>query len=37
VVIKKTGFEGGKVGDILYRLKKHGKIKVEREGIYVNV
>jgi hypothetical protein len=37
VVIKKTGFEGGKVGDILYRLKKHGKIKVERKGIYVNV
>ena len=34
-VIKKTGFEGRKVGDILYRLKKHGKIKVEGKGIYV--
>jgi len=35
-VIEKTGFEGRKVGDILYRLKKHGKIKVEGKGIYVN-
>ena len=36
-VIKKTGFEGRKVGDILYRLKKHGKIRVEGEGIYLKV
>ncbi len=35
-VIKKTGFEGRKVGDILYRLKRHGKIKVKGKGIYVN-
>jgi len=23
-------------GDIVYRLKKHGKIKVEVKGVYVN-
>ncbi len=32
---KKTGFEGRKIGDIIYRLKKEGKIKSERKGIYV--
>ncbi len=32
---KKTGFEGRKIGDIVYRLKKQGKIKSERKGFYV--
>jgi len=31
---KKTGFEGRKIWDITYRLKKLGKIKSERKGIY---
>ncbi len=32
---KKTGFEGRKIRDIIYRLKKQGKIKSEGKGIYV--
>ena len=32
---KKTGFEGRKIGDIIYRLRKEGKIKSERKGVYV--
>lgn len=32
---KKTCFEGRKIGDIIYRLKKEGKIKSEGKGIYV--
>ncbi len=32
---KKTGFEGRKIGDIIYRLKKQGKIKSVGKGIYV--
>jgi hypothetical protein len=32
---KQTGFEGRKIGDIIYRLKKEGKIKSERKGVYV--
>jgi len=32
---KKTGFEGRKVRDIVFRLRKQGKIKSERKGIYV--
>ncbi len=32
---KKTGFEGRKVLDIVFRLRKQGKIKSERKGIYV--
>ena len=31
----KTGFEGRKVGDIIYRLKKQRKIKSPRTGFYV--
>ncbi len=31
---KKTGFEGRKIGDIIYRLKKQGKIKTEGKGLY---
>ncbi len=31
----KTGFEGRKIRDIIYRLKKQGKIKSEPKGIYV--
>jgi len=34
-LIKKTGFEGRKVGDIIYRLKKGDKIKSAGRGIYV--
>ena len=33
---KKTGFEGRKIRDIVYRLKKGGKIKVEGKGFYLN-
>ena len=32
---KKTGFEGRKIGDIIYNLKKQGKIKSVRYGLYV--
>jgi hypothetical protein len=32
---KKTGFEGRKIWDIIYSLKKQGKIKSERKGLYV--
>jgi len=34
-LINKTGFEGRKIWDIIYRLKKEGKIKSERKGLYV--
>ena len=34
---KKTGFEGRKIRDIVYRLKKRGKIKVEGKGVYLKV
>ena len=32
---KKTGFEGRKIRDIIYRLKKRGEIKVTGKGIYL--
>ncbi len=32
---KKTGFEGRKIRDILYRLKKQRNIKSPRTGFYV--
>ncbi len=32
---KKTGFEGMKIRDIVYRLKKRGKIKSEDKGVYL--
>jgi len=32
---KKTGFEGRKIMDIIYRLKKQGKINKDRKGLYV--
>jgi len=32
---KKTGFEGRKIRDITYRLKKQLKIKRDRKGLYV--
>ncbi len=32
---KKTGFRGRKIGDIIYRLKKQGKIKGLGKGLYV--
>jgi predicted Rossmann fold nucleotide-binding protein DprA/Smf involved in DNA uptake len=34
-LIKKTGFEGRKIWDIIYRLKKEGKIKSAGRGLYV--
>jgi len=32
---KKTGFEGRKIRDLIYRLKKQGRIKSTRKGFYV--
>ena len=32
---KKTGFEGRKIRDIIYKLKKQGKIKSDPKGIYL--
>ena len=32
---KKTGLEDRKIWDITYRLKKQGKIKKDRKGLYV--
>ncbi len=32
---KKTGFEGRKIRDIVYRLKKRGEIKVKGKGVYL--
>ncbi len=32
---KKTGFEGRKIRDIVYRLKKRGKIKTVGNGVYL--
>ena len=32
---KRTGFEGRKIRDIVYRLKKRGKIKVTGKGLYL--
>ena len=32
---KRTGFEGRKMRDIVYRLKKRGKIKTVGNGIYL--
>jgi len=32
---RKTGFEDSKIRVIIYRLKKQGKIKSERRGLYV--
>jgi len=32
---KRTGFEGRKMRDIVYRLKKGGKIKTVDKGIYL--
>jgi len=34
-LINKTRFEGRKIGDVIYRLKKQGKIKSAGRGIYV--
>jgi predicted Rossmann fold nucleotide-binding protein DprA/Smf involved in DNA uptake len=32
---RKTGLEGRKLGDLIYRLKKQGKIKTAGKGSYV--
>ena len=34
-LINKTGFKDKKVRDITYRLRKQGKIKRDRKGLYV--
>jgi len=34
-VMKKTGFDRKKVANIFARMKKHGKIKNARKGVYV--
>jgi hypothetical protein len=34
-LIKKAGFEDKKIRDITYRLRKQGKIKKGRKGLYV--
>ena len=32
---KKTDFDGRKIRDIVFRLRKRGKIKVEGKGVYL--
>ena len=34
-LIKKTGFANAKIHTIVYNLKKQGKVKSEKRGIYV--
>ncbi len=34
-LIEKTGFADKKIRDITYRLRKQGKIKKDRKGLYV--
>ena len=34
-LVKKTGFEGKKIKNTTYRLTKQGKIKKDRQGLYV--
>lgn len=34
-LIKKTGFEPKKIHNIIYRLKRQGKIKSEEKGVYL--
>ncbi len=34
-LIKKTGFANAKIHIIVYKLKKQGKVKSEKRGIYV--
>ncbi len=34
-LIKKTGFANAKIHPIVYNLKKQGKVKSEKRGIYV--
>ena len=34
VIIEKTGYDRKKVANIIYRLKKQGKIKSEQKGVY---
>ena len=35
ILIKKTGFANAKIHTIVYKLKKQGKVKSEKRGIYV--
>ena len=34
-LMKKTGFDQKKIHNIVYKLKKQGKIKAEKKGVYV--
>lgn len=34
---KRTGYNDKKLRDIIYRLKKHRKVKSEKKGVYVKV
>ena len=36
-LVEKTGFEPKKIHNIVYKLKKQGKIKSEEKGVYLKV
>ena len=36
-LMEKTGYDQKKVANLVYKLKKQGKIKSERKGVYVKV
>jgi len=36
-LVEKTGYDQKKVANLVYKLKKQGKIKSEKKGVYVKV
>ena len=36
-LMKKTGYDRKKVANIVFKLRKQGKIKSEKKGVYVKV
>ena len=36
-LVKKTGYDKKKVANLVYKLKKQGKIKSEEKGVYLKV
>jgi predicted Rossmann fold nucleotide-binding protein DprA/Smf involved in DNA uptake len=36
-LVKKTGYDNKKVANLVYKLKKQGKIKSEEKGVYLKV
>jgi len=36
-IMEKTGYERKKVSNIVFKLKKQGKVKSEKKGVYVKV